>query len=65
MRSMINYVIDNRDDFGRLIICYGSRSDKELLFTDELEPVGRPTREIEYHVTVDQGSRRMDRARPG
>ena len=37
MRSMINYVLDHRDDFGRLIICYGSRSDRELLFTDELE----------------------------
>jgi len=55
MRSMINYVIDNRSDFGRLVICYGSRSDKELLFTDELEQWTKDAN-IEYHVTVDQGS---------
>ncbi|MFH2054073.1 MAG: FAD/NAD(P)-binding protein [bacterium] len=55
MRSMINYVRDRRDDFGRLIICYGSRSDRELLFTEELEEWEREKR-TEYHVTVDQGS---------
>ncbi|MBU2500108.1 FAD/NAD(P)-binding protein [bacterium] len=55
MRSMINHVRDRRDDFGRLIICYGSRSDRELLFTEELEEWEREKR-TEYHVTVDQGS---------
>lgn len=55
MRSMINYVIDNRADFGRLIICYGSRSDKELLFTDELAQWEKDPK-IEFHVTVDHGS---------
>lgn len=55
MRSMINYVLDNRDDFGRLIICYGSRSDAELLYTDELKQ-WEDDPKVEYHVTVDQGS---------
>ena len=55
MRSMINYVIDNRDEFGRLIICYGSRSDLELLFTDETAAWEKDPR-VEYHVTVDQAS---------
>lgn len=55
MRSMINYVIDRREDFGRLIICYGSRSDKELLFTDELQQWANDPG-IDYHVTVDEGS---------
>ncbi len=55
MRSMINYVIDNRADFGRLIICYGSKTDKDLLFTDELDKwTADPS--IDYHVTVDSGS---------
>ncbi|HPF70088.1 MAG TPA: FAD/NAD(P)-binding protein [Candidatus Krumholzibacteria bacterium] len=52
MRSMIQYVIDRRDAFGRLIVCYGSRSDRELLFTDELEQWRRAPR-TEVHVTVD------------
>ncbi len=55
MRSMINYVIDNREDFGRLIICYGSKTDKDLLFTDEIAQWENDPK-IEYHVTVDQGS---------
>jgi sulfite reductase subunit B len=55
MRSMINYVIDNRDQFGRLIICYGSKSDQDLLFTDELAQWEKDP-SIDYQVTVDQGS---------
>ncbi len=55
LRSLINYTIDNRDDFGRLIICYGSRSDTELLFDEERAEWEADDR-IEYHVTVDQGS---------
>jgi len=55
MRSMINYVIDNRDQFGKLIICYGSRTDQDLLFTDELAKWEKDP-SIDYHVTVDQGS---------
>lgn len=55
MRSMINYVLDNRSDFDRLIICYGARSDGELLFTDELKKWTDDPR-VEFHVTVDHGS---------
>jgi len=55
MRSMINYVIDNRDQFGKLIICYGSKSDQDLLFTDELAGWEKDP-SIDYQVTVDQGS---------
>jgi NAD(P)H-flavin reductase len=55
MRSMINYVLDRREDFGRLIICYGSRSDRELLFTDELGQWATDPA-IDYHVTVDEPS---------
>ena len=55
MRSMINYVLDNRDRFGRLIICYGSRSEDELLFTDELAK-WEADPQVDYHVTVDRGS---------
>ncbi|MFO7607977.1 MAG: FAD/NAD(P)-binding protein [Candidatus Krumholzibacteriia bacterium] len=55
MRSMINYVLDRPGDFGRLIICYGSRSDRELLFTDELEK-WRRNPAVDFRVTVDHGS---------
>jgi sulfhydrogenase subunit gamma (sulfur reductase) len=55
MRSMINFIIDNRDQFGKLIICYGSKSDQDLLFTDELAQWEKDP-SIDYRLTVDQGS---------
>ncbi len=55
MRSLINYVLDRRDEFGRLIICYGSRSDRELLFTDEIAAWQKDP-DVDFHVTVDRGS---------
>lgn len=55
MRSMINYVIDNPQDFGTLHIVYGSRTDGDLLFRDELAKWEADPK-IDYHVTVDQGS---------
>jgi NAD(P)H-flavin reductase len=55
MRSLINYVIDNREQFGKLIICYGSKSDQDLLFTDEIRR-WEDDPGIDFHVTVDQGS---------
>ncbi|MCF7826716.1 MAG: FAD/NAD(P)-binding protein [Candidatus Marinimicrobia bacterium] len=53
LRSLINYVIDNRQDFGRLIILYGAKTPAELLFTDELK-AWETRDDVELHVTVDQ-----------
>ncbi|NQV42885.1 MAG: FAD/NAD(P)-binding protein [Candidatus Marinimicrobia bacterium] len=53
LRSLINYVLDNRKDFGRLIILYGAKTPAELLFTDELE-IWKNREDVELHVTVDQ-----------
>lgn len=55
MRSMINYVLDRRDRFGKLTVCYGSRSDDELLFTDELAR-WEADPQVDFRVTVDRGS---------
>lgn len=55
LRSLINYVIDNRKDFGRLIILYGAKSPNELLYPDEVK-IWEESKDIEFHVTVDQGT---------
>jgi sulfite reductase subunit B len=55
LRSLINYIIDNRKDFGRLIILYGAKSPEELLYPDELD-IWESDNTIEYHVTVDKGT---------
>ena len=54
MRSLINTVRDRRDEFGRLIICYGTRTDADLLFRDEIA-AWEADPDIEFHVTVDRG----------
>ena len=55
LRSLINYIIDNRKDYGRLIILYGAKNPDELLFSDELKQWEK-SNNIEYHVTVDQST---------
>lgn len=52
-RSLINQVLDERGNFGRVIILYGARNPSELLFTDELERWGSRS-DVELHLTVDQ-----------
>ncbi len=53
-RSVINQVLDERGSYGRVIILYGARNPKELLFKEELEE-WRQRDDIEFHVTVDRG----------
>jgi sulfite reductase subunit B len=54
LRSLINQVLDERGAFGRVIILYGTKNPKELLFKDELnEWAGRA--DVEFHLTVDRG----------
>lgn len=56
LRSLINYIIDKREDYNRLIILYGAKSPSELLFRDELK-VWEDREDIEYHITVDRGDK--------
>lgn len=53
-RSFINYVLDNRKDYNRVIILFGSRSPAERLFTDELASWSKRD-DVEYLETVDRG----------
>ncbi|HQO76924.1 MAG TPA: FAD/NAD(P)-binding protein [Thermodesulfobacteriota bacterium] len=54
LRSLINYVLDNRQDYGRIIIFFGARSPKERLFTAELEQ-WKNRKDAEFFETVDRG----------
>ncbi len=53
-RSLINQVLDERGSFGRVMILYGAKNPKELLFKNELEAWGKRS-DVELHVTVDRG----------
>lgn len=53
LRSLINYVLDNRADFGRILILFGAKTPAEQLFLDELA-LWRKRPDIEYWETVDR-----------
>ena len=36
LRSLINYVLDKRSDFGRVMVLFGAKTPAEQLFLDEL-----------------------------
>lgn len=53
LRSLINYVLDNRPDFGRVLILFGAKTPAEQLFLDELA-LWRTRQDLEYWETVDR-----------
>jgi len=54
LRPMIYHVLQNRKDYGRLVILYGGRSPRDLLYRKELATWVR-NRETQVLVTVDYG----------
>ena len=53
LRSLINYVLDKRSDFGRVIVFFGAKTPAEQLFLHELAR-WRTGKEMEYLETVDR-----------
>jgi NAD(P)H-flavin reductase len=54
LRPLIYQVLQNRKDYGRLVILYGARSPRDLLYRKELATWAR-NRDIQVLVTVDYG----------
>jgi NAD(P)H-flavin reductase/NAD-dependent dihydropyrimidine dehydrogenase PreA subunit len=52
LRSLLNYVLDNRADYGRVIVLYGCKEPRELLFGDEMVALEKRD-DVEYKPTVD------------
>ena len=52
MRSLINYVLNNRKDFGKVIILYGCKEPCELLFREEVAEWDKRD-DIVHLLTVD------------
>ncbi len=53
LRSLINYVLDNRSHFGRVFVLFGAKTPAEQLFLDELAK-WRQSKDMEYWETVDR-----------
>jgi NAD(P)H-flavin reductase len=54
LRPLIYHVLRNRNEYGRLVVLYGTRSPRELLYRKELAAWAR-NRETQVLVTVDYG----------
>lgn len=54
LRSVINYVLDNRADYGTVDILYGSRSADDLVQLKEIQEVWMKTEGVNVHLTIDR-----------
>jgi NAD(P)H-flavin reductase/NAD-dependent dihydropyrimidine dehydrogenase PreA subunit len=52
LRSLFNYVLDNRKDYGRVILLYGCKEPREILFGDELMALASRD-DVEFKPTVN------------
>jgi sulfhydrogenase subunit gamma (sulfur reductase) len=55
LRSLLNYVLDHRNQFKRVILMYGTKSPDDVLFRDELESLSRRS-DIECLLTVEKNN---------
>lgn len=55
VRSLIQYVMDKRKQFGRAIVLFGARTPAERLFVDELA-AWKNNPDLEFYETVDRGT---------
>ncbi len=60
LRSVINYVRDNRDKYGRVDIIYGSRSKEDLVYYDEIVSEWMNTKDFHVHLTIDREQENWD-----
>jgi NAD(P)H-flavin reductase len=52
LRGLLRYLVDTRENFGRVVLIYGSRDPGRVLFRDELELLARRG-DAEILLTVD------------
>jgi sulfite reductase subunit B len=53
LKSLIDYSLDKRNDFGRLIILYGTRHPSLILFKRDIE-MWKKRQDVEFYITVDR-----------
>ena len=54
LRSVINYVFDNRENYGKVDILYGSRSADDLVALNEIENVWKKQKDTNVYLTIDR-----------
>ncbi len=59
LRSLINDIHDERSDFGKVTIIYGSRTPAEVMFRDQFE-MWRHRKDFDLYLTVDHADETWD-----
>lgn len=54
LRSVINYVLDKRADYGTVDILYGSRSADDLVKLEEIQTQWANAENVNVHLTIDR-----------
>ncbi|MCL2565071.1 MAG: FAD/NAD(P)-binding protein [Defluviitaleaceae bacterium] len=60
VRSVINYVFDKRDDYGKVDILYGARSADDLVFKEEIMGTWTAKENTHVHLTIDRPQENWD-----
>ena len=61
LHSVINYVLDKRDSYGKVDVVYGSRSKEDLLDLEEIQTRWMdPKNDIDVHLTIDRAQESWD-----
>ncbi len=60
LRSVIHYIIANRDKYERIDVIYGARSSNDLCFKEELFELEKRN-DINVHLSIDKEERGWDR----
>ena len=61
LHSVINYVLDKRDGYGKVDVVYGSRSKEDLLDLEEIQTRWMdPKNDIGVHLTIDRAQEGWD-----
>ncbi|WP_456408494.1 FAD/NAD(P)-binding protein, partial [Caldithrix abyssi] len=53
LKSLIEYTLDERDQFNRVIILYGTRNPSEILYPEEIAE-WQAREDVEFYITVDR-----------
>ena len=59
LRSLINNIHDERSDFGKVTIIYGSKTPQEVMFRNQFE-MWRHRRDFDLYLTVDHADETWD-----
>lgn len=60
LRSVINYIRDNRENYGKVAIVYGARSKDDLVDIDEIQNEWVKEKDFEVYLTIDRAQEGWD-----